>query len=236
MKLSWLAGLVGLGEDAQDEKVATALESRVTLAKGLESEVVALKASLEQASTQAKALEARATQAESARDAALLALESIPPAPAAPEPAPAATAKYKPGDKVMYREKEMPIMAAMGPEMVYEFEGGECGPESRCQPMNSPVAVAFKSHLELLSTVAKQAAGHTITPEGFRSMAMAMANNEQTAAEAVAKIYASVPSNAQRQAVARGVLEALAPAVTAKPVAGTSDRQAKIRNRVYGGN
>ena len=229
LSLTYLAGIFALGAGATEDEVADTLEAELKAGKDARAHAAKLDADI-------LALSAKVQQAESARDAALLALENLPPAPAAPEPAPAATAKYKPGDKVMYREKEMPIMAAMGPEMVYEFEGGECGPESRCQPMSSPVAVAFKSHLELLSTVAQQTAGHTVTPEGFRSMAMAMANNEQTAAEAVAKIYASVPSNAQRQAVARGVLEALVPAAGAKPTAGTSDRQAKIRNRVYGGN
>lgn len=234
MKLSWLAGLVGLGEDAQDEKVATALEARVTLAKGLESEVGALKASLEQASTQAKALEARAMQAESARDAALLALENMPPAPEMPEPTPAATGKFKPGDDVLYQGSAGKVKAVMGPEMICELEDGRCAPDSRLEAANSPAAVAFQHRVAILESFAAGIQGHTVTPDKLR--AMAMVDGIEGVRQAIDTIKASVPSNAQRQAVARGVIEALAPAAGAKPVAGTSDRQAKIRNRVYGGN
>lgn len=228
LSLTYLAGIFALGAGATEDEVADTLEAELKAGKEARSHGAKLEADI-------LALSASVQQAESARDAALLALESIPPAPAAPEPAPAATAKYKPGDKVMYREKEMPVIAAMGPEMVYEFEGGECGPESRCQSMSSPVAVAFAGNHRVLTAYAARVAGHTMSAEQLRSLAMATANGTEALADVLAKIDASVPSNAQRQAVARGVLEALAPAATAKPVAGTSDRQAKIRNRVYGG-
>lgn len=213
LSLKYLAGVFALAGSATEDEVADALEAELKAGKEARAHAVKLEADV-------LALSAKVQQAESARDAALLALESLPPPPVAPEPvaAPAPAGKFKPGDDVLYQGSAGKVKAVMGPEMVCELEDGRCAPDSRLEAANSPAAVAFQHRVAILESFAAGIQGHTITPDKLR--AMAMVDGIEGVRQAIDTIKASVPANTQRQAVARGVLEALAPNHSAIPDAG----------------
>ncbi len=225
LTLPFLAGLMGMSATSTEDQLADALDAALSGGREAKAHAAKLEADI-------TALNARVAQAESARDAAILALESIPPAPKAPM---APEAKYKAGDKVLYRGGEKTVKSAMGPEIVYEFEDGtespECGPESRCKPMDGAEAKAFTGNLKILNAFAARVPGHTVDAAKMAALAMASVTDPSKMADAFAQIEASVPKNAAAHAANRAALSMLQPSQGAKPVDSASSRQAKIRNR-----
>lgn len=215
LTLAFLAGMLAMKADSTEDQIADELERALPAARQAQAHAAKLETDLSAANV-------RVTQLIAERDAALLALESAPPVPAA-------AAKYKAGDKVLYRDGEKTITTSMGPEIVYEFETGECGPESRCEPIDGPVAVAFNGSLRVLTAFAARVPGHTFDTGKLAALARAAAGNPAKMAEAIAQIEASVPKDAKAKAAANAALTMLQPAASAPPA---SDRQTKIRNRV----
>ena len=222
LTMAFLAGLLAMKADSTEDQIADELERVLPAAREAKAHAAKLEADV-------AALNARVAQAESERAAALLALESVPPAPEAPE------AKYKAGDKVLYRGGEKTIKSAMGPEIVYEFEDGtespECGPESRCKPMDGAEAKAFAGNLKILNAFAARVPGHTIDAAKMASLAMAAVADPSKMADAINQIEASVPKDARAKAANAATLAMLQPTAGAKPTDSASSRQAKIRNR-----
>lgn len=222
LTLSFLAGLMAMKADSSEDQVADALEKALPAGREAQARAAKLEADV-------AALNARVAQAEADRNAAILALESVPPAPEAP------AAKYKAGDKVLYRGGEKTIKSAMGPEIVYEFEDGtespECGPESRCKPMDGAEAKAFAGNLKILNAFAARVPGHTIDAAKMASLAMAAVADPAKMADAINQIEASVPKDARAKAANAATLTMLQPTAGAKPTDSASSRQAKIRNR-----
>jgi hypothetical protein len=201
LTLQFLSGLMGMSATSTDTEVATALEKTLPAAREAQARATKLEADL-------VAANARASQAETARDAALLALESVPPAPAPPA---TPEAKFKAGDKVLYREGEKTVTASMGPEIVYEFQDGEYGPESKCEPMNGAVAVAFSGNLRVLSAYAARVPGQTLDAGKLAALAKAAVANPASLADALAQIDASVPKDAKAKTAASAALAMLQP-------------------------
>jgi len=225
LTLAFLAGLMAMKADSSEDQVADALEKALPAGRDAQARAAKLEADV-------AALNARVVQAESERAAALLALESVPPAPEAPM---TPEAKYKAGDKVLYRGGEKTIKSAMGPEIVYEFEDGtespECGPESRCKPMDGAEAKAFAGNLKILNAFAARVPGHTVDAAKMASLAMAAVADPSKMADAINQIEASVPKDARAKAANAATLAMLQPTAGAKPTDSASSRQAKIRNR-----
>jgi hypothetical protein len=198
LTLAFLAGLLAMKADSSEDAVADALEKTLPAAREAQAHAAKLEADLTAANV-------RVAQAEAARDVALKALESVPPAAPTPE------AKYKAGDKVLYREGEKTVTSSMGPEIVYEFQDGEYGPESKCEPMNGAVAVAFSGNLRVLSAYAARVPGQTLDAGKLAALAKAAVANPASLADALAQIDASVPKDAKAKTAASAALAMLQP-------------------------
>lgn len=219
LTLAFLAGLMAMKADSSEDAVADALEKTLPAAREAQAHAAKLEADLTAANV-------RVAQAEAARDVALKALESVPPAAPTPE------AKYKAGDKVLYREGEKTVTSSMGPEYIYEFEGGECGPESRCEPMNGASAVAFTGNLRVLSAYAARVPGQTLDAGKLAALARAAVTDPSKLADALSQIDASVPKDAKAKVAATAALAMLQP--TEAP-ANTKKMSARDRNRAIAG-
>lgn len=206
LTMPWIQGLYGLAASSTEDDVCAKLEETLTQARNAQAHGAKLEADLSAVTT-------RAAQAEAQRDALLKAAEQMPPAPEAP------AAKFKAGDKVLYREAEATIKSVMGPEFVYEFETGECGPESRCQPMEGAVAKAFAANLQVLTFCSVRVPGHTVSAEQLRSLAMQAATGAVNLPDAIKQIEASVPKDSKQRQANNAAAAMLQPEASATPKA-----------------
>ena len=206
LTMPWIQGLYGLAASSTEDDVCAKLEETLTQARNAQAHGAKLEADLSDANV-------RVAQAEAQRDALLKAAEQAPPPPEAP------AAKFKVGDKVLYREAEATIKSVMGPEFVYEFETGECGPESRCQPMDGAVANAFSGNLLVLKAFSLRVPGHTVNAEQLRSLAMQAATGAIQLPDAIKQIEASVPKDSKQRQANNAAAAMLQPEASATPKA-----------------
>lgn len=190
--LKSLAGLVGLEGEPDETAVVQALTRRLDTGTQAAAKLEGLEADLTAARAQAASVPTLTAERDKLRidlDAASKALAMVPelPAPAAP-----ATAKYKAGDKVLYKGAELGVKEDLGVIQCYALDDESVAPEKDLEPVSAETAARAADTAKALAGVARLVRSKMPEAEQ-KALALQVATGKLGLAAAMEKIQAAPP-------------------------------------------